>query len=74
MKSISLIVMIFIISGCSCKEPMPEIVCNTMPLPSKNSIIKIKDINDNEVDKWIKDLLILKKQLEIDCNKNKGNK
>ena len=65
MKSMIWIMIPFIISGCCSKEL--NVVCNKMPQPSKNTLIKLKKLNDKEVDKFMKNLLILKLQLKKDC-------
>lgn len=71
MKSIIWIMIVFTLNGCI-KQPEIIVTCNKMPLPSKELVLKIQNLKDNELDLWMKNLLILKKQLEIDCNyKNK---
>jgi len=70
MKLTIWILIVFIMNGCT-KQPNIIITCNKLPTPSKKVIHKIQSLKDNELDIWMKNLLILKKQLEEDCKLKK---
>lgn len=75
MKLIKWIAIVFIIvfnTGCIGKE-IKITNCYTFPTPTKTAINTIKNTNNSEVDKFIKELLILKKQIELDCQKEEDN-
>lgn len=61
---ITLVTVTIYISGC--KEPIPA-KCYNPTFPSPNPIVKqtLKNMNDEEVDKWINELVVYKEQVEI---------
>ena len=72
MKLINLVMMIFMMSGCSTK--IEYIVnCNRMPIPNKDTIIKIKELKHEQTDNWMRQLLIHKKKTDIDCEGSKDD-
>lgn len=66
MKLIVWIVIVFTLNGCV-KQPEVIITCNKMPLPSKELVLKIQSLKDRELNLWMKNLLILRRHLELDC-------
>ena len=70
MKLTILIIVTIFMTGCATKT---VVVCDRFPTPKKSVLLKVKDLKDKEVDKWIKDLLILKSKLKLNCKGDKSN-
>lgn len=60
---ISLLLAVLIISGCASNS----VVCPKYPKPTQQVLVKIKSLNDKDVDDWIVKQFKLNKQLKI-CN------
>lgn len=56
--------MTFMMSGCQ-KEIQNNYICPSFPQPKKTTLIKLKEINDSEINLWVKDLYIYSKKIEI---------
>ena len=67
-----MILMIFIMSGCHQKRvTVNKYICPEFPEPKKEVLLSIMGIQNNETDKWVKELYIYKKKLEV-IKENKG--
>jgi hypothetical protein len=61
------------VNGCA-KQPNIVVVCDELPLPSKKVLINIYSLKDEEINLWMKNLLILKKKLDINCKYKQKDK
>lgn len=63
----------FMTSGCQ-KEIQNNYICPSFPQPTKNTLLKLKEVNNNEINDWVKDLYLYSKKVEIINNKEENGK